>query len=81
MNTLNWNKLDQRWKHHLFLMNFKCLKGDAPVYLSSPFSFATHSHHTRSQAFNNLIVPSWKNNSGKRTFYYRGKQVMEQSTK
>ena len=47
MNTLNWSKLDQRWKLHILLTTFKCLKGDAPVYLLSQFSFATHSHHTR----------------------------------
>ena len=75
MNTLNWSKLDQRWKLHILFTTFKCLKGDAPVYLSSQFSFATHSHHTRGQAFNTLIVPSWKNNSGKRTFYYRASKL------
>ena len=75
MNTLNWSKLDQRWKLHILLRTFKCLKGDAPVYLSSQFSFATHSHHTRGQTFNTLIVPSWKNNSGKRTFYYRASKL------
>ena len=75
MNALNWNKLDQRWKLQLLLTTFKCLKGDAPVYLSSQFSFATHSHHTRGQTFNTLIVPSWKNSSGKRTFYYRASKL------
>ena len=74
MNTLNWSKLDQRWKLHILRTTFKCLKGDAPVYLSSQFSFATHSH-TRGQTFNTLIVPSWKNNSGKRTFYYRASKL------
>ena len=74
INTLNWNKLDQRWKLHL-LHFFKCLKGDAPVYLSPPFSFATHSHHTRGQTFNTLIVPSWKYHSGKITFYYRASKL------
>ena len=38
-----------------------------PVYLSSQFSFATHSHHT-------LIVPHSKN-SGKRTFCYRASMI------
>ena len=75
MNTLNWSKLDQRWKLHILLTTFKCLKGDAPVYLSSQFSFATHSHHTRGQTFNTLIVPFWKSNSGKRTFYYRASKL------
>ena len=68
MNTLNWSKFDQRWKLHLLLTTFNCLKGDAPVYLSSQFSFATHSHHTRGQTFNTLIVPSWKNNLEKEHF-------------
>ena len=55
MNTLNWSKLDQRWKRHILLTFFKCLKGDAPVYLSSQFSLATHSHHTRGQTFLKLL--------------------------
>ena len=47
-----------------FFYNFHMFEGDASVYLSSQFSFVTLSHHTRSQTFNTLIVPSLKNNSG-----------------
>ena len=75
MNTLNWSKLDQRWKLLLLFTTFKCLNRKAPVYLSSQFSFATHSHYTRGQTFNFLIIPSWKYNSGKRTFYYRASKL------
>ena len=76
MNTLNWSKLDQRWKLHL-LTTLKCLLGDAPAYLSSQFSFATHSHYTRGQICNTLIVPYWKNNSGKRIFCYRASKLWD----
>ena len=42
--------------------------------LTSNFIFTSsiHSQGTRSQSFNTLVLPSWYNNSGKRTFQYRG---------
>ena len=57
-----------------YIVVFKCLKNDAPSYLSSNFIFTSsiHSQGTRSQSFNTLVLPSWYNNSGKRTFQYRG---------
>ena len=74
MNTLNWSKLHQRWKFHLLLTTFKCLKGDASVYLSSQFSFATHSHHTRGQTYNTLEKYYWEKN-----ILIQSRQAMEQS--
>ena len=74
---LNWNKLDKRWKIQLLQVVFKCLKNDAPSYLSSQFIFTStiHSKNTRSQVSNTLVMPSFKINPGKRTFHYRGSFV------
>lgn len=73
MNSLNWIRLNERWDSQLLILLFKCLKGSAPMYLSSQFNFTQniHSHGTRSQTFNSLVIPSWKTVSGKRTFHYR----------
>ena len=74
---LNWIKLDKRWKIQLLQVVFKCLKNDAPSYLSSQFIFTStiHSKNTRNQVSNMLVMPSFKIKSGKRTFHYRGSSV------
>ena len=74
MDTLHWDKLCERWNKQILIVVFKCLKNDAPSYLSSNFIFTSsiHSQGTRSQSFNTLVLPSWYNNSDKRTFQYRG---------
>ena len=74
MSSLNWDKLDKRWKNQLLVLVFKCLKHDAPSYLSSKFIFTsfTHSKNTRSQSSNSLVIPAWQIIQGKRTFLYRG---------
>ena len=73
MDTLHWDKLCERWnKQILNIIVFKCLKNDAPSYLSSNFIFTSsiHSQGTRSQSFNTLVLPSWYNNSDKCAFQY-----------
>lgn len=74
MCDLNWDNLDKRWKTQLLQIVFKCLKCDAPSYISSQFIFTSkiHSKNTRSQASNTLVMPSFKIKPGKRTFRYRG---------
>ena len=74
MTSLNWDKLDKRWKKQLLLIVFKCLKNEAPTYLSSQFMFtsAIHSKNTRSQSSNTLVMPSFHIKPGKRTFQFRG---------
>ena len=74
MNTLCWNKLNDRWNKQLLVIVFKCLQHKAPSYLSLQFTFTSsiHTQCTRSQSCNTLVLPSWNNNQGKRTFYYRG---------
>jgi len=74
MNTLHWDKLNERWNKQILVVVFKCLNNNAPSYLSSKFTFTSsiHSQGTRSQSFNTLVLPPWNNNSGKRTFQYRG---------
>ena len=73
MSSLNWPKLDKRWQNQLLLLIFKCLIHEAPSYLSSQFTFTSsvHSHNTRNQSSNSLVIPSFNVNAGKRTFLYR----------
>ena len=77
MKSLNWTKLDERWKNQLLVIVFKCLQGSAPSYLSSQFIFTEcmHTKGTRSQSSKTLVVPLWKNTLGKRTFHYRGTKL------
>ena len=51
----NWTK---RWKIRLLQVVFKCLKNDAPSYLSSQFLFTStiHSKNPHSQASNTLAI-------------------------
>jgi len=74
MQTLDWNKLHARWVHQLLIIVLKCLQNHAPTYLSSQFNFTSsvHSHNTRSQVSNTLVVPLWNKKPGRRTFLYRG---------
>ena len=77
MSSLNWIRLNERWNSQLLILLFKCLKGTAPMYLCSKFDFThnSHSHGTRSQTFNSLVVPTWKTVYGKKTFHYRAAKL------
>jgi hypothetical protein len=57
----------------MLTIDFKCLKGLAPLYLSSQFTFvhSIHAKSTRSQTTNSLYIVSRNNNAGKRTFHSR----------
>ncbi len=60
LSSLKWIGLNERWNSQMLILLFKCLKGSAPMYLSSQFNFTqnTHSHGTRSQSFISL-TPLW----------------------
>ena len=77
MTALNWDKLDRRWQKQLLLIVFKCLKQDAPSYLSSKFVYTSsvHSQNTRSQYANTLVMPSFNLKPGKGTFTFRGSSI------
>jgi retron-type reverse transcriptase len=77
MSTLHWNKLNDRWFNYMATLTFKCLKGMAPGYLSSQFTFMhdTHSKGTRSQTNFALFEPPWNINAGKRTFHSRAAKL------
>jgi len=74
MASLNWDMLDKRLRNQLLLLVFKCLKNEAPSYLSSQFLFTSsiHSKNTRSQCSNTLVLPPFRIKPGKRTFHLRG---------
>ena len=81
MSSLKWLKLDERWNNHILVMLYKCLTGKAPDYLCSKFSFtnSTHDHDTRGTSSNSLVVPQFKNNSGKRLFQARAANLWNSS--
>ena len=81
MSSLKWLKLDDRWNNHILVMLYKCLTGKAPDYLCSKFSFtnSTHDHDTRGTSSNSLVVPQFKNNSGKRLFQARAANLWNSS--
>ena len=66
-----------RWQKQLLLIVFKCLKHDAPSYLSSKFVYTSsvHSQNTSSQTSNTLLMPSFNIKPGKRTFNFRGSSI------
>ena len=69
MNTLQWDKLRERWNKQIRVIAFKCLKNGGLSYLSSNFT-CIHKGAGR-QFFNTLVLPYWYNNSGKCTFQNR----------
>ena len=81
MSSLKWLKLDDRWNNHILVMLHKCLTGRAPDYLCSKFSFtnSTHDHDTTGTSSNSLVVPQFKNNSGKRLFQARAANLWNSS--
>ena len=40
-NELNWTTLDKRSSVNLILLVYKCLKGDAPEYIGTKFTYVT----------------------------------------
>ena len=77
LNSLGWSRLNDKWNENILTLIFKCLKGNAPSYLSTKFIFTENSHNkgTRSQSNNTLLVPKWNILQGKRTFNYRSTKL------
>ena len=73
-NELNWTTLDKRSNVNLILLVYKCLKGDAPEYLGTKFTYVNtrHAYSTKSSCGRSLYQPKVTSQSGKRTFKYRG---------
>jgi hypothetical protein len=73
LNSLQWIKLNDRWRNHMLIQVFKCLRKIYPTYLSSQFEFVhnIHAHVTRNHASNTLVVPKFNTNYGLRTFHVR----------
>ena len=44
MNSLQWDKLDQRWHKQLLVIVYKCLLNLSPSYLSNQFEFVHDNH-------------------------------------
>ena len=73
-NELNWTTLDKRSNVNSILLVYKCLKGDAPEYLGTKFTYVNtrHAYSTKSSCGRSLYQPKVTSQSGKRTFKYRG---------
>ena len=72
LEELKWVTLDDRWKHQLLIVAFKCLSQMVPVYMP-PFTLihSTHDISTRSHSSNAMVIPPWNITAGKRTFEFR----------
>jgi hypothetical protein len=73
MSSLQWIKLNERWKNQMLIITFKCLRNISPHYLSSLFHFVhnNHTYTTRNHSSNTLMIPKCNSNSGLRTFHVR----------
>jgi hypothetical protein len=73
MDCLQWRKLNDCWINQILIIVFKCLKGNAPTYLSSQLIFtnSVHSYPTRHQVSNTLVVHHSHSNAAERTFCTR----------
>ncbi len=71
---LGWLTFMNRIKYHKGVLMFKCIKGNAPPYLSDLFNKPSHerSYSTRSSNNGNLFVPRPNSNYMKKTFHYSG---------
>ena len=74
LSKLNWISLVDKREENTAKMMLKILNNQAPQYLCDKFSYIDKKYNTRQSKLNvNKIQPH--NNSGKRTFQFRGAQV------
>ena len=73
LTKLNWKKLNERRQSQFASMMYKCVHNKVPVYLSDIFSTTSsvHNHNLRNSN-RALFVPRPNNESGKRSFSFRG---------
>ena len=75
-DILHWLPISQRIQYKVALLVFKCLRGQAPPYLSESLSLIADNpslRHLRSAVHGNLVVPRTRTaRLGKRNFFVAG---------
>ena len=74
---LGWIPIDERIKYFKCVMIYKAAHGLSPDYISNMFNpiHFIHSHNTRASVRQELYVPNFKSESGRKTFIYSGAQL------
>ena len=67
-------KIEERIKYHKCLLVFKCLKNEAPLYLTEKLHFLSEKnpYPIRNAISGNLIVPKPRTELYKKSFVYSG---------
>jgi len=78
LRSLHWLPVRQRNTFKTAVIMFKCLHGQAPLYLTElcrPISSDAGHHHLHSAFIRRLIIPRMKTNYGDRSFSVHGPSV------
>jgi hypothetical protein len=69
---LGWMSIEQRIKHHQYLLVSKCLKNEAPVYLKNKIQYLSdrNPYSFRNVVSETLQIPNAKTELFKKTFTY-----------
>ena len=75
--SLNWAKIDARFRYFIAILMFKCIKGLVPIYLCDNFQYITnvHTRPTRNMLNDLLYLPKPRTEMYKRSFQYSGANV------
>ena len=74
---LGWMTVENRILYHKYLLTYKCIKKEAPLYLCKYFRLISESNPyvLRNVAQGNLIVPKSKTELFKNSFAYSGPHI------
>ena len=63
IKQLGWMSITERFYYFIAVLVYKCINGQAPIYLSSRLNFVEnrHDHKTRSVSNNLLSLPLSRN--------------------
>ena len=71
LKQLRWLPVAKQLECRSAIMNFKCMAGNAPKYLSNKFSKRLDISKRKTRKCNNLNIPFCKLSTGQRSFHYR----------
>ena len=71
LNDLRWLSVPAMLALSDAILTFKCLRGLAPKYPSSPFLTCASVHGRNIRAKNKLDIPAFNTTAGQRSFIYR----------
>ena len=77
MNDLGWQTIDMRQNYFYSTLMYKCIHGDAPVWLTNQILMACEYHdvNTRNASQMNVIVPKPKVDFFRKSLQYQGATV------